>query len=131
MTPELTALAWAGLLALVHILAPAFFRTRQYGLAWNAGARDEAMPPPAPIAARLQRAQSNYYESFPLFAAAILVIYVADLESRGTLIAAWVWLAARVAYLPLYAAGVPYLRGIAWVVSLLALLTLLLRPLLA
>ena len=89
------------------------------------------MPPPAPIAGRLQRAQNNYYESFPLFAAAILVIYVADLESRGTLIAAWVWLAARVAYLPLYGAGVPYLRGIAWVVSLLALLTLLLRPLLA
>ena len=131
MTSELTALAWAALLALVHILAPAFFRTKQYGFAWNASPRDAAVEPPTPIAGRLARAQANFYESFPLFAVAILIIYVADLESAGTAIAAWVWLAARVAYLPIYASGVPYVRGIVWIVSLLALLTLLLRPLLA
>ena len=131
MTPELSALAWAAILGIVHILAPAFFRTQQYGIAWNASARDAAMEPPTPIAGRLARAQANFYESFPLFAAAVLIIYVADLESAGTGIAAWAWLAARVAYLPIYASGVPYVRGIVWIVSLLALVTLLLRPLLA
>ena len=131
MTSELTALAWAAILAIVHILAPAFFRTQQYGMAWNASPRDAAVDPPAPVAGRLARAQANFYESFPLFAAAVLIIYVADLESEGTAIAAWVWLAARVAYLPVYASGVPYVRGIVWIVSLLALITLLLRPLLA
>ena len=131
MTPELTALAWSLVLALVHVLAPAFSRTRQYGLAWNASARDAATEPPSPIAGRLARAQANFFESLPLFAAAVLIVYVADLETEGTLIAAWTWLAARVAYLPIYAAGVPYLRGLVWIVSILALLTLLLRPLLA
>lgn len=131
MTAELTALVWAALLGLIHILAPAAFRTRQYGLKWNAGPRDDAMPPPAPVAGRLARAQANFFESFPLFAAAVLVIYVADLETETTLLAAWVWLVARVAYLPLYAMGVPYVRGVAWATSVVALLTLLLRPLLA
>jgi len=130
MTTELTALVWAALLGLVHILAPAALRTQQYGLTLNAGPRDEAMPPPSALAARLARAQANFFESFPLFAAAIFVIYVADLETETTLLAAWVWLVARVAYLPLYALGVPYVRGVAWVTSIVALLTLLLRPLL-
>lgn len=130
MTAELTALVSAALLGLVHILAPAALRTRQYGLRWNAGPRDEAMLPPTALAGRLARAQANFFESFPLFAAAVLVIYVADLETETTLLAAWVWLVARVAYLPLYAMGVPYVRGVAWATSLVALLTLLLRPLL-
>ena len=131
MTAELTALVWAALLGLIHILAPAALRTREYGLTWNAGPRDAAMPPPTPLAGRLARAQANYFESFPLFAAAVLVIYVADLETETSLLAAWVWLVARVAYLPLYAMGVPYVRGVAWATSVVALLTLLLRPLLA
>ena len=131
MTAELTALVWAALLGLVHILAPAAARTRQYGMGWNAGPRDEAMPPPTPLAGRLARAQANFFETFPLFAAAVLVIYVADLETETTLLAAWVWLIARVAYLPLYAMGIPYVRSVAWATSLIALLTLLLRPLLA
>lgn len=136
MTAELTALVWATLLGLVHVLAPAAARTRQYGLTWNAGPRneaplDEAMPAPTPLASRLARAQANFFESFPLFAAAVLIIYVADLETETTLLAAWVWLVARVAYLPLYALGIPYVRGVAWVTSLIALLALLLRPLLA
>ena len=131
MTAELTALIWAALLGLIHILAPAAARTRQYGLTWNAGPRDKAMPAPTPLAGRLARAQANFFESFPLFAAVVLVIYVADLETETTLLAAWVWLVARVAYLPLYAMGVPYVRGVAWATSVVALLTLLLRPLLA
>jgi uncharacterized MAPEG superfamily protein len=131
MTAELTALVWAALLGLVHVLAPAVARTRQYGMVWNAGPRDQAMPPPTPLAGRLARAQANYFESFPLFTAAVLIIYVADLETDTTLLAASVWLVVRAAYLPLYALGVPYVRGVAWLTSIAALLTLLLRPLLA
>lgn len=130
MTEELTALFWAALLGLAHILLPALVRTRQYGLRWNAGPRDEPVAPPSPLAGRLARAQANYFETFPLFAVAILAIYAADLETETTLVAAWVWLIARVAYLPLYAAGFPYVRGVAWATSLAALITLLLGPLL-
>ncbi len=131
MTPELTALSLAALLGLVHVLAPAQVRTRQYGIAWNAGPRDAPVEAPSPLAGRLARAQANFFESFPLFAAAILVVVVSDGSTRTTAIAAWVWLAARAAYLPIYAAGIAYLRSAAWLVSLAALVTLLAAPLLA
>lgn len=131
MTSELHALVWAALLGLVHILAAAQVRTRQYGLAWNAGARDAVQPKPSPLAGRLARAQDNFFETFPLFVAAVLVVYLADLETDTTLIAAWGYLAARVAYLPLYAAGVPYVRSVVWLTAMAALVTLLAQPLLA
>jgi uncharacterized MAPEG superfamily protein len=41
----------------------------------------------------------------------------------------WIWLAARVVYLPLYAAGVPVVRTIVFLASLVGIL-IALRPLL-
>ena len=76
MTTELTVLAWACLLAILHLWLPIRAKTRQYGLRWNMGPRDVAPEPagaPSPVAGRLERAQANYYESFPLIAAAILI----------------------------------------------------------
>ena len=45
MTIELKMLAWTLVLAFVQILLFNFARTGQYGLKWNTGPRDEAMPP--------------------------------------------------------------------------------------
>jgi len=118
MTTELTVLAWGCVLAIVHLFAAVRVKTRQYGTKWNIGPRDEELPPPQPIVGRLARAQANYYESFPIMAAAILIVSVAGLETRWTAIGALVWLAARIVYLPLYALGVRGLRSLAWAVSL-------------
>ena len=125
MTTELTVLAWSVLLAIVHIWLPVRAKTRQYGVKWNMSARDEAQPPLNALAGRLERAQINYYESFPLFAAAILIVSVAHLETRWTAIGAILWLAARAIYLPLYAFGVPGLRTLVWTASLVGLVMVL------
>ncbi len=125
MTSELSALAWGCVLGLIHIFAAAHLKTRQYGAAWNVGARDEALPPPAPLTARLVRAQANFLETFAIVAAAILIVTTAGLSTDTTRIGAWLWLGARVAYLPLYAAGVPVVRTVAFGVSLIGLLMLL------
>lgn len=130
MTVELTALAWACILALVHILAAGVAGTMQYGFKRNIGPRDEPVGPPSAIVGRLARAQANFFETFPVFVAAVLIVYVADLESPMTELGAWLWLAARFVYLPVYAAGVPYLRSLLWGASLVALLMLLAEPLL-
>ena len=130
MTVELEVLAWGCVLALVHIFAAVRVKTRQYGTRWNIGARDEELPPPQPIVGRLARAQANFFETFPIFAAAALIVAVAGLSDRWTAIGAWLWLAARIAYLPLYALGVPVVRTIAFLVSV-AGLALVLRPALA
>jgi uncharacterized MAPEG superfamily protein len=121
MTTELTVLAWGCVLAFVHIAAAAQVKTRQYGTKWNMGARDEALPPPAPLVGRLERAQANFYETFPLMIAAVLIVSVAGLSNKWTAIGAWVWLGARIVYLPLYAMGVPVVRTLAWAVSLVGL----------
>jgi uncharacterized MAPEG superfamily protein len=130
MTIELSILAWACVLAIVHIFATIRFKTRQYGSKWNMGARDEEMPPPDPIVGRLSRAQANFFETFPIAIAAILIVHAAGLENRWTAFGAIAWLGARIVYLPLYALGVPVLRSIAFLVSLVGL-ALVIRPALA
>ena len=121
MNTELTVLAWGCVLALVHIFAAVRVKTRQYGTAWNMGARDEALPPPEPIVGRLARAQANFLETFPIAAAALLTVSVAGLTSRWTAIGAIVWLAARAVYLPVYAAGIPKIRTAIFLASVVGL----------
>lgn len=125
MTTELHVLAWACVLAIVHIWAAIRAKTRQYGSKWNVGARDEDLPPLGALASRLARAQANYLETFPLMAAAVLIVSVAGLESRWTALGALIWLAARIVYLPLYAFGVPVLRTLVYTLSLIGLFMVL------
>ena len=125
MTTELSLLGWTLVLAIVQLMLPAGFRNRETGIAYNAGPRDEAGPPVGKVTGRLQRAQTNLYESLPLFAAAVLVAHVAGRESALTLWGAWLYLIARIVYLPLYAFGVPQVRSLAWGVSMLGLVLIL------
>jgi uncharacterized MAPEG superfamily protein len=114
MTTELLMLALSVVLGFVHISTSAIACTHQYGSKWNLSARDAQMPPPAPLAARLQRASHNFFETFPLFAAVVLI---ADAVNRHGPLAVWgseLYLVARVIYLPLYAAGIPVARTVVW-----------------
>ncbi len=127
---ELTVVAWTLVLAFVQILLFDVARTGQYGLKWNMGARDGEMPPLSPVAERLKRAQDNLFETLPIFIAAVLIVHVAGRESAQTALGAQIYLAGRVAYVPLYAFGVPVLRSLVWIVSI-AGLGMVVMPLLA
>jgi len=125
MPIEIAVLIWGCVLALVHIFAAAHVKTRQYGASWNMGARDESLPPPAPLTGRLVRAQANYFETFPILAVLILTDAWLGLFDRWTMIGALLWLGARIAYLPLYALGVPVVRTLAFAVSMAGIVMLL------
>lgn len=125
MTPALTALGWCLVLALVQIFLPAGFRNQETGLDYNAGPRDEPGPPKRPITGRLERARNNLFETLPLFGLAVLIAWAAHRQTHAVDVAAWVYLAARVVYVPLYAMGVPKVRSLVWGVALLALLVIL------
>ncbi len=127
MSIELKILAWGCVLALVHVFAAGQVRTRQYGTKWNMGARDEVLPPPNLLVGRLTRAQANFFETFPIVIAAILAIEVAHLNSHTTALGAMLWLGARTLYLPLYAAGVPLVRTLVYMVSFVGIVMLLWR----
>ena len=125
MTIEMKLLAWSLVLALVQVLLPAQVRGRETGASYNAGPRDEPGPPVGTITGRLQRAQKNLFETLPLFGIAILLAHVAGREGALTFYGAWLYVVARLAYLPIYAAGVPYLRSAVWLVSLCGLILVL------
>jgi uncharacterized MAPEG superfamily protein len=118
MTTELIVLAWGCVLAIVHIFAAVRVKTRQYGAEWNMGARDEELPPPQPMVGRLARAQANFFETFPIAAAAILLVTVAERTNGWTAAGAILWLVMRVIYLPVYALGVPKVRTLIFLMSI-------------
>ena len=125
MAIELQMLAWAGVLGLAQVMLAAAAITRERGTQWNASARDGQAPPPGLLAGRLQRAQANFLETFPVFAAAAIAVVVAGRQDATTAMAVQLYFWARLAYVPLYAAGIPYVRSLAWLVSLAGILMLL------
>jgi len=125
MTTELILLAWTLVLALVQIMLTANLRTAETGIEYNASARDGEAPPPRPVTARLQRAQANLFETLPLFIGAVLIAHVSGSEGDLTLWGCWMYLIARIVYIPLYAAGIPYVRSLVWLVSLAGLVMVL------
>jgi len=129
MAVELKILALGALLLVVHIFTATRFKTAQYGRKWNVGARDEVLPPPTLMTGRTIRAQANFEETFPIAIVALLGVVLANRTSEMTALGGWIWLGARVAYLPLYAAGVPVIRTIVFVISI-AGLAMVLWPLL-
>ncbi len=125
MPVELRILAFGAVLLLVHIIAAVQVKTRQYGRKWNVGARDEVLPPLNPLAARLARAEANFLETFPIAIVALIGVVLADRTSAATALGGWIWLGARIVYLPLYAAGVPVVRTLVWAVSVFGLVMVL------
>jgi len=114
MTIELWMLFGAMVLGLVHLTAASFTFKAQVGNAYSVGPRDEDLRPSG-VAGRLDRAQRNFLETFAIFAAAVLMLQALG-RSGGWLseAGAVVYLAGRCLFLPLYAAGVPWLRTLSW-----------------
>lgn len=129
MGMELKMLAWAMVLGLVQIALAATLGTQQRGLGWNAGPRDDNLPPCTGLAGRLERASRNFQETFPFFAAAVLAVVAVHAGDAQTARGAQIYFWARVIYLPLYALGIPYLRTAVWAASMIGLF-MVLRPLL-
>lgn len=132
MQPEIRILGWAAVLLLVHIFSAIHFKTKQYGVYWNTGARDETadLPPLNAIAGRLERARDNFLETLPIAIIALAGVVLAGRTSATTALGGWIWLGARAVYLPLYWAGVPKVRTLVFMVSLVGL-GMALWPLLA
>ncbi|HEY1632555.1 MAG TPA: MAPEG family protein [Rhizomicrobium sp.] len=122
LSTELSMLIAATFLGLLQLLVAARVGNNQRGLKWNVGARDEAPKPVTAVAGRLERAFRNFMETFPFFAAAVIVATLAGRHNWATVWGAEIYLAARVVYWPLYGFGVPVLRTLVWLIATLALL---------
>jgi uncharacterized MAPEG superfamily protein len=68
----------------------------------------------------------NFMETFPLFAAAVLMAHVAGRHSWMTEWGAQLYFWARLVYLGLYAAGVFLVRSLVWNLAVLGMVLILL-----
>jgi uncharacterized MAPEG superfamily protein len=116
MTIELTMLALAIVLGVVHVFATGQVAAAQHGLAYNMGPRDDQKPMTG-MGGRLVRAYANFMQTFPFFAAAVLIAHVAGRHSWLTVLGAQCYFWARLVYLPLYVFGVPVVRTVAFLVA--------------
>lgn len=121
---EIAYLALSGGLLFVQIGLQSILMTRQLGSQYNAGPRDEQREVTG-VAGRAERAFRNFLETFPLFAAAVLAVHVAGKADWWTGLGAGLYFWARVAYVPLYLAGIPYLRSAVWGIASLGIAIIL------
>jgi uncharacterized MAPEG superfamily protein len=121
MSLEAWTLFGAMVLGLVHLTAGSFAFKAQVGNAYTVGPRDEGLQPTG-VAARLDRAQRNFLETFPIFATAILLLE--HFDRTGGWLSVWggsLYLAGRIVFLPLYAVGAPCVRTFSWNLATLGL----------
>ena len=126
MGTELQMLLWAVVLGLVQLVVAASFSTGQRGLMWGAGARDGEPPVLSPVAARLDRAFKNFLETFGFFAVAVLLLHATGKANPQSAMGAQLYFWARVAYMPAYAVGIPFLRTLVWFASIVGIVMVLL-----
>jgi uncharacterized MAPEG superfamily protein len=121
---EIAVLGLSVVLLLVHVFAQGQSATRDTGLDYNAGPRDEEKPKSV-LTGRLDRAKWNFLETYPAFVALALALAVLNQTGGWAAWGAVLWLAARIVYLPLYAFGVPVIRSMTWALSIIGLLVML------
>jgi uncharacterized MAPEG superfamily protein len=119
MTAHSLALA-AAILTWLMIITASMLRSRgNLGVAM--GNRD-AMPPASPLADRADRAAKNMIENLVLFG--VVLLAVGDHNPARATLGAEIFVAARVVYWPIYLAGIPGVRTLAYFASMFGLVML-------
>lgn len=98
MTIELVLLAASIVLGIVHIIIVSHLQSSRRGYWWTASSREHSIAPLTGVAGRAERTLRNYLETFPLFAAAILVVTVTNTHSWLTVWGAHFYFWGRILY---------------------------------
>ena len=123
MSIELQYLVFAVFLVLLQMVLQSVSGFLTIGLKGAVGSRDDEVLTTG-IGGRFERAYYNMLETFPVFAALVLTVHVSESWDTTSALAVQLYFWARVAYIPLYVSGIPFLRSIAWVVSMVGIVML-------
>jgi uncharacterized MAPEG superfamily protein len=121
MNRTLDLVVYMALVTWLTLLAASLIRAKGWtaaGFRFALGNRDNP-PAASPLAGRAQRTAVNTLESFVLFAAIALVAQVAGNTDPQVVTGAETFFWARIAYIPVYYAGIIYLRTAVWLVSII------------
>lgn len=128
-SPELLVLGLAAILQAVQIALAGWSMGRDGLGRWNAGARDSE-PRFSPMTGRLRRAVDNHFEALAFFTIAVVLVQFTQSNGGLTAACAWVYLLARVLYVPAYAFGWSPWRSLIFGLGFLATMLMILTALL-
>ena len=123
MSPDLHSLLFYLLLSVILCFVQMLIATganTQVGLPALAGNRED-LPEMTGWAGRARRAHLNMIENLLLFAALVLIAAVAGKANATTAMGALIFFWARLAYAVIYLIGIPWLRTLAWFVSVIGM----------
>lgn len=120
MAIELQLLVWSVALAFVQVFVSVIGASLWLDLDTLVGNRDYVPEIPG-WAGRAKRAATNMLENLVLFAPLVLVAHVAGRTNATTALGAEIFFFARLVYAFVYAIGIPYLRTLVWLVSVIGL----------
>ncbi len=120
MSPDLYYLLMSTILCFVQMLIAATGANTQVGLPVLAGNR-EGLPEIVGWAGRARRAHLNMIENLVLFSALVLIAAAAGKANATTAMGAMIFFWGRLAYALIYLIGIPWLRTLAWAVSVIGM----------
>ena len=135
MTPELTTLTLAGLLQVIQYALMSIPANLELGTGKTLSPRDRERlggsleEQLSPKTARLLRALNNHFEGLILFTLAVVVVTLSGQSTAFTAACAWVYLGARVAYVPDFYVGLSPWRSLIWMVGFTATVLMLVAAL--
>jgi uncharacterized MAPEG superfamily protein len=135
MQPELMVLALAGLLQGVQFCLMSVAVNLDVGLAKTTSPRDSARlgkPLTEQLAVgpgRLYRAFVNHFEALILFIIAVMVVTLSAQSTPFTATCGWVYLGARLLYVPAYYFGLSPWRSLIWMIGFAATILMILAAL--
>ncbi|MEP1143093.1 MAG: MAPEG family protein [Henriciella sp.] len=121
MVFELQMVVATSLILFVLLLAQGALVPLNQGLGWGLGSRDEPRDKSS-FQARAARTVANHIEGMCLFVPLAIVVVLTDLSSQLTIWGAGLYVIGRLVFAPLYLLGVPYLRSLAWGISVIGIL---------
>ena len=118
MTALLELTVYFTIWTLITVVVGAAIRNQEWtkeGREIGLGNRDN-LKEPTPMGGRAERAAKNSIEASVFFVPLALIANAAGMDAEvmlGAQIAFW----ARIAYVPIYIAGIKYLRSLVWIVG--------------
>ncbi|MFK7752303.1 MAG: MAPEG family protein [Sedimentitalea sp.] len=135
MSPELFALTCAALVQIAQFALMSVPANLELGTAKTLSSRDPKdtggplIDQVSPRTARLFRALDNHFEALILFTIACTVVVLSEQSTLLTQICGWIFLAARIGYIPAYAFGLNPWRSLIWAVGFVATVVMLVAAL--
>jgi uncharacterized MAPEG superfamily protein len=126
MPLELSYLVATVILYIVMIVVQATLANLENKPADMAGSRD-GITDKGVMLGRARRANANMVEAMLMFVPLVLVAYMTDSLNEMTQLGAGLFLAARIAYAPIYWFGIPWLRTLVWFAGVVGILLILLQ----